>query len=103
MNKAGFYEVYTPQGETVIAANIDPLESDLDPVAKDVLDRWQDAMDGQAVADGASLYDLQQDTGSSTENRLDLWHWLLLIAALILISESLLSNTYLAPRRLEQG
>jgi hypothetical protein len=103
LNKAGFYEVYTPQGETVIAANIDPLESDLDPVAKEVLDRWQDAMNGQPVAAGASLYDLQQDTGSDTENRLDLWHWLLLVAALILISESLLSNTYLTPRRLEQG
>ena len=29
LNKTGIYEVYTPQGETIVAANIDPLESDL--------------------------------------------------------------------------
>ena len=31
------------------------------------------------------------------------WHWLLLLLALVVIGESLLGNTYLSPRRAEQG
>jgi hypothetical protein len=103
LNKAGFYEVYTPQGETVIAANIDPLESDLRPMSQDVLDRWRDSMDGQAGVDDAPAISVAAQFAAGSANNLELWHWLLLIAALVLISESLLSNTYLAPRRREQG
>ena len=103
LNKAGFYEVYTPQGETVIAVNIDPLESDLGSISPDVLDRWRDAMDGQPIAKSGPLFSAERETGLDAESRIELWHWLLLVAALILISESLLSNTYLTVRRLERG
>ena len=91
LNKPGFYEVYTPQGETVVAANIDPLESDLGKVSQEVLDRWQDATDGQAPAGGASRSLAETET-------VDLWHWLLLLLALVVIGESILGNLHLTPR-----
>jgi len=99
LNKPGFYEVYTPQGETVVAANIDPLESDLQTISQEVLDRWQDATVGQSPIVAAS--------GSRAPEQeplpVELWHWLLLLLALVVIGESLLGNTYLTPRRAEQG
>jgi hypothetical protein len=106
LNKPGFYEVYTPQGETLIAANIDPLESDLRTISQDVLERWREAMDGQAVAGDAPLIRNFKDAmraGDDAASRLEFWHWLLLFAVLVLIAESFLGNTYLATRRVESG
>jgi hypothetical protein len=103
LNKPGYYEVYTPQGETLIAANIDPLESDLRTISQDVLDRWREAMDGQPAAGERTLLDDYRQTEQAGDNRLEFWHWLLLLMTIILIAESWLSNTYLTPRRLERG
>ena len=96
LNKPGFYEVYTPQGETVVAANIDPLESDLAKVSQQVLDRWQDATGGEAAA--ADVTFSAEEAGT-----LELWHWVLLILALVVIGESILGNMYLTPRRMERA
>lgn len=96
LNKAGIYEVYTPQGETIIAANIDPLESDLRKLSQEVLDRWQDSTGGQALT-----ADLTFDT-NETET-VELWQWVLLILALVAIGESVLANLHLTPRRMERA
>ena len=90
LDKPGFYEVYTPEGSTLVAANVDPRESELSKISQQLLDRWQDATvrtdrigDGQsAIVEAAPL---------------ELWHWLLLFLALVFIAESLLGNSYLAP------
>jgi hypothetical protein len=92
LNKAGVYEVYTPQGETIVAANIDPLESDLRKLTQEVLDRWQDSTGGQALTSDVSL------TANETET-VELWQWVLLLLALVVIGESVLGNLHLAPRR----
>ena len=92
LNKAGIYEVYTPQGEMIVAANIDPLESDLRKLSQDVLDRWQASTGGQTS--GASVA-LESDESETVE----LWQWVLLILALVVIGESVLGNMHLAPRR----
>jgi len=92
LNKSGIYEVYTPQGETMVAANIDPLESDLRKIGQDVLDRWQDATGGQALTAG------RVPDPDETET-IQLWHWVLLILALAVIGESVLGNLHLAPLR----
>jgi len=91
LNKPGFYEVHTPQGETVIAANIDPLESDLRKLSQEVLDRWQNATNGQAPAGNIVI-----SVGDT--KTIELWHWALLILTLIVIGESILGNVYLVPR-----
>ena len=95
LNKPGFYEVYTPQGQAVVAANIDPRESDLSRISQDVLDLWQDSTNGQTAAAASSF------AAEETEN-VELWHWLLLILALVVIGESILGNMHLAPRTMER-
>jgi hypothetical protein len=96
LNKPGFYEVYTPQGETVVAANVDPLESDLRKVSQEVLDLWQDATGGQPLAGAGSF-------GAEEAETVDLWHWALFLLALVVIAESILGNMHLTPRRMERA
>lgn len=103
LNKTGFYEVYTPQGEMLVAVNIDPLESDLRAISQDVLDRWREASDGQPSVGNVPVFTPAQVAELTAESRLELWRWVLLLAALIMIGESLLGNSYLAPRRTERG
>lgn len=91
LNKSGIYEVYTPQGEAMVAANIDPLESDLRKLSQEVLDRWQDATGGQALTVGSMPNPDKSET-------IELWHWVLLVLALSVIGESVLGNLHLAPR-----
>ena len=99
LNKPGFYTVYTAEGEISVAVNIDALESDLQTISQEVLDRWQDATVGQSpvVAASGSLAPEPEPLP------VELWHWLLLLLALVVIGESLLGNTYLTPSRAEQG
>jgi len=96
LNKAGVYEVYTPQGETIVAANIDPLESNLRKLSQEVLDRWQDSTGGQALTADVSL------DANETET-VELWQWALLLLALVVIGESVLGNLHLTPRRMERA
>jgi len=90
LDKPGFYEVYTPQDNTLVAANIDPRESQLVTITQDLLERWQDAT---ARLDGITAG--QSDIVEAEP--LELWHWLLLLLAVVFIAESILGNAYLAP------
>lgn len=92
LQQPGFYEVFTPQGQTIVAANIDPLESDLRRLTQDVLDRWQDTTGGQEQGDAVSF--------SAEETKtVELWHWILLFLAIVAIAESVLGNSYLTARQ----
>ena len=91
LNKAGIYQVYTPQGETIVAANIDPLESDLAKLSQELLDRWKDSTGGEALRTALS-------TDIADTETVELWHWLLLALALVVIGETVLGNMHLAPR-----
>ena len=97
LDKPGFYEVYTPEGATTVAVNVDPRESDLRRIDFDVLDRWQDATPGQ-VSDAVTTVAVAEE-----EQSIELWHWALLLLAVIVIGESILGNMYLAPRNLERA
>jgi hypothetical protein len=96
LDKPGIYEVYTPQGLSLVAANIDPRESDLRKVTQEVLDTWQEATGGTAVAEGTAYT-------AEEESTVELWHWLLMVLALIVIGESILGNMHLSPRRMERA
>ena len=91
LNKPGFYEVYTPQGDYVVAVNTDPRESDLAPIDSSVLDRWVAAIAGTSGSGNNVPRFAQADP-------LELWPALLFILALLLIGESLLGNASLTPR-----
>ncbi len=90
LDKPGFYEVYTPQGNMLVAANIDPRESELNKISQELLDRWQDATTrtDEIAASRSAIVDSEP---------LELWHWLLFILAVVIIAESILGNAYLAP------
>ena len=91
LEKPGFYEVYTPEGSMLVAANVDPLESALAKIPQDLLEQWQDA----AVRDDVGVSD---ESSRVATPPLELWHWLLMLLAIVIIAESMLGNAYLSPR-----
>lgn len=91
LHKTGFYEVYTSQGDYVVAVNTDPRESELAAIAPETMQRWVAAM--SAVAEPGETLTFEQDA-----EPFELWHALLLILALVLIGESILANTHMTLR-----
>lgn len=95
LRQAGFYQVYTasgePSGESWLAANSDPLESDLSPVDEESMQRWRTAAAapvGDAAATNAAA------TAAPQTAPLELWHVLLVLLALAVLAESLWGNRY---------
>ena len=94
--RPGFYTVRTPGQETSMAVNIDPRESDLRSVPAELLERWQAAT---ATSPGEPM---RGRGGLSRERAIDsmadepLMHplapWLLVLAAVLLVIESLAAN-----------
>lgn len=91
LDKPGIYEVYRPQGEALVAANIDPRESELRPIGQALLDRWLESALGAPAGGGSSI-------AAPDPEQLELWHWLLFGLALLVIGESVLGNSYLRTR-----
>ena len=89
LDKPGIYEVYTTHGEQLVAANIDPRESDFVPVSQQMLAQWQDATrrDDDVVSNRAAV---------AESRRIELWPWILLFMALSLIAETTLGNARFA-------
>ena len=91
LDKTGFYEVYTSQGDYVVAVNVDPRESELTAIDGDTLQRWVEAM-------GSDFDTVMAAAIEQPVEPLELWHGLLFILMLVLIGESVLANQHLAPR-----
>jgi hypothetical protein len=91
LDQTGFYEVYTSQGNYIVAVNVDPRESQLAPMPAETLQRWVATMSGPRDTTAIAFMEPEPDP-------VELWHALLFILVLVLIAESLLGNWYLAPR-----
>ena len=95
--RPGFYTVRAPGREAPMAVNIDSRESDLRSVEPELLQRWQAAT--TTAPDNA----LRSDEGLEGEPAEPRWHplahWLLILAAVLLVIESLAANI----GRLESG
>ena len=93
----GFYTVRAPGREASMAVNVDPRESDLRSVPTELLERWQAAT---ATAPGEAMRGQGSLDGEQAERQ---WHplapWLLVLAAVVLLVESLAANI----GRLESG
>ncbi len=92
LEQPGFYEVYTPKGDYVVAVNTDPRESRPEIMTPETLQRWRDSTAGST----------QRRVGADAEIEpvtLELWHIALLLLALLLIGESILGNVHFEPQR----
>jgi hypothetical protein len=91
LDQTGFYEVYTPGREALVAVNADARESDLAAMTPEALARWRGAVarPEQAATTGAAA--LQAPP-------MELWWGLLIVLALVVLAESLLGNRYLGLR-----
>ena len=103
MQKTGFYQAYTASGEYLIGVNLNPQESDMTSLSSDALQRWQQLADRTGEPSSGSS---SQQTGSngSTEYSFEqnsyngLWFWLLAVAAVAILFESILANLRLSQR-----
>lgn len=88
LRQTGFYQVYTPGQETLIAVNADPRESDLAPMTAEQLERWR----------AAAVVPAQQNASAAADSRpppIELWRFLLIGLVMVVLAESLLANRYL--------
>ena len=88
--RPGFFTVRTPGRETPLAVNVDPRESDLRSVADDLLARWQAATE-TASGETADTSVVSAD-GEPEPRWQSLAPWLLILAAVLLLVESLVAN-----------
>jgi len=94
LSQPGFYSLRLQEEEHWIAANPDPLESDLTPIPAEDRALWTAASPSQQASAAAAA------TATESERRQALWWFLLLLALAIAAVEVYLANPYLGPRRL---
>ncbi len=86
MDKAGFYEIRTMNFSSIVAANIQPRESDLaHGNAEEMAAGWMSSRTANFSQDGRIIPEEQ-------DRRRRIWSLLLIAAVLFLLSELLLSN-----------
>jgi hypothetical protein len=94
LTKRGYYQVFTPGGEVLVAVNPDIRESDPSPMPVATLQNWQSIVAGTAATDpGAAL----ANASAAREDReeIEFWRIVLVLLALMVLAESLLGNRYL--------
>ena len=94
LTQTGFYEIYTPATEALVAVNPDPLESDLAPLSPVVLERWRTALAGthSAVTAPSAADRTGRAASQLPPERVPLAPLLLGLLALTALVESLLGN-----------
>jgi len=92
----GFYDVRRPNGTRELAAvNADRKESNLEPMPAETIELWRNtgAAGAKASASKSGLPD------SSEPARIDLWWYVLLVALLLAIAESLVGDRHLSQEK----
>ena len=96
--RAGFYQVRFANGrDALIAVNADARESDLRPVADDVLKLWTGATAAQGEAANAASQ--QQQGTSQPAGGSHLWWWIMLLVAITAVAETTVASGYLGTER----
>jgi hypothetical protein len=94
LNKRGYYQVFTPGGEVLVAVNPDIRESDPTPMPAATLQNWQAIVAGTATTDtGTALADV--NTAQEDREEIEFWRIFLVLLAMMVLAESLLGNRYL--------
>ena len=87
----GFYEVYTEAGQTTIAVNPDPRESDPAVMPEALQERWTQAMPELSNRPAAAGRARAEQGAAGTP----LWPWLLAALAAFIFTEQLLANWFI--------
>jgi hypothetical protein len=85
----GFYDVRRPSGRhELVAVNADRRESDLDVLPAETLTLWQNTGQGAVNAAGSGE--------ASPENKRSFWWYVLLVALLLAVAETIVGNQHLS-------
>lgn len=94
LNQTGYYRAVTPSGEILIAVNSDQRESDLTITEVFALQSWQNATASSAGSTSLAG-DASSVVGKGEAEELEIWRVFLILLAIIVLAESLLSDSYL--------
>jgi hypothetical protein len=95
LNQIGYYQVFTPAGEVLVAVNPDSRESDPALMTPDTLMNWQTAVSG-AASSGAVATDVEAAASTPADaDEIEIWRFFLLLMAILVLAESLLGSRYL--------
>lgn len=102
LNETGYYQVFTPAGEVLVAVNPDIRESDTALMQVQTLQNWQNVVAGTATSstlnsqERASIAQAGQDASANEElAEVEIWRIFLVLLGLLVLAESLLGNRYL--------
>ncbi len=95
LNKRGYYQVFTPGGEVLVAVNPDIRESDPAPMPPATLQNWQNVVAGTAPVETATVTNSAVSTDDDTLEEVEIWRFFLVLLGLMVLAESLLGNRYL--------
>jgi hypothetical protein len=93
LNKTGYYQVFTPAGEVLVAVNPDIRESDLTLMPAQTLQNWANIVAG-TTTDAVPVTALGAAREAEPEE-IEIWRIFLVLLALLVLAESLLGNRYL--------
>lgn len=97
LNKTGYYQVYTPAGEVLVAVNPDIGESDLALMPAQTLQNWQNAVNDAASGNQVTIAGAAASGANAGEDaeEIEIWRFFLILLVIVVLAESLLGNRYL--------
>jgi len=95
LNKRGYYQVFTPAGEVLVAVNADGRESDLSLMTAQTLQNWRDAVNGASASAANPAATSSAQLAEEELEEIEIWRIFLALLALAVLAESLLGNRYL--------
>jgi hypothetical protein len=95
LNKRGYYQVFTPGGEVLVAVNPDIRESDPTPMPPAALQNWQNAVAGAAPVEASAVSSNTVSVDNAEFEEVEIWRFFLILLGLMVLAETLLGNRYL--------
>lgn len=97
LDQTGFYQIFTLTGESLVGVNIHPSETDLSQLDASEFENWQQALDGATNSESGAPNSTEVVSAGAlpldgTSSQRELWLWVLCVAAVMLLAESLFSN-----------